>query len=181
MTPEMTEIYNEAGAAIGTIPREEAERDNHIIQNVIVFVFNALGKVWIQKRPMTKLNELGQVVPKSFPGLWDVSACGAVLPGEDELVAAKREQLEEMGFESDLQHVETFMNVFPEKNGTTTRLSHLFIGVSEDIPQPSDEVDEFVALPHAELRTKVVNAPQEFIPSFLLELDKAVKVFVEGR
>jgi len=167
---EIIDVVDDAGDVIKTITREEAERDNHIIENVIVFVFNSLGKVWIQKRPTHK---------KHYPGLWDVSACGAILTGEKPLAAARREQLEEMGFESKLQKVETFMNEFPDEDGSTTRrrLSHLFIGISEEIPQPNEEVDEFLVLPHAELKQRVTDKPGDYIPSFLIELDKAVEAY----
>ncbi len=167
---EVTDVFNEDGDLIGSMSREQAEQDNHIIQNVIVFVFNALGKVWVQKRPMSK---------KHYPGLWDVSACGALHSGEEPLAAAKREQMEEMGFVSDLKEVETFINVFPDETGDTmrTRLSHLYIGVSEEIPRLSDEVDEFRSVPFDELRRSVAENPEEYIPSFLLELNKAIAAF----
>ncbi len=166
---EIIDVVNEEGQVVDTITREEAELNNHTIQNVIVFVFNSLGKVWIQKRPMSK---------NHFPGLWDVSACGAVLTAEKSLDAAKREQLEEMGFNSELQFVETFMNKFTGHDGQPTqRLSHLFIGISDEIPEPNEEVDEFLAVPHAELRQQIVKDPAKYIPSFLIELDKATAAF----
>jgi isopentenyl-diphosphate delta-isomerase len=109
-----------------------------------------------------------------------VSACGAVLTAEKALDAAKREQLEEMGFNSELHFVETFMNKFTGQDGQPTqRLSHLFVGISDEIPEANDEVDEFVAVPHAELREQVVKQPAEYIPSFLIELDKATAAYKE--
>lgn len=170
MGAEITEIFNADGDIIGTMSREEAEQNNHIIQNVIVFVFNSLGKVWIQKRPMNK---------NHFPGLWDVSACGAIHAGEDKLQAAEREQAEEMGFVSELHFVETFMNEFSDETGreTRVRLSHLFVGISDELPHDTDEVDEFAALPFTELSKRVDSNPEEYIPSFKLELDKAIEAY----
>lgn len=168
---EITDFFDEQGNHQGSMSRSKAESDNLVIQNVIVFVFNSLGKVWIQKRPMNK---------NHFPGLWDVSACGAVHRGEQPLEAAKREQLEEMGFNSDLHFVETFMNKFKGHDSLPTqRLSHLFVGVSDETPAPNEEVDEFLAVPHAELRAKVAKEPGSYIPSFLTELDKATAAFIE--
>lgn len=161
---EIIDVVDDSGQVVDTITREEAELNNRSIQNVIVFVFNSLGKVWIQKRPEHK----------HFPGQWDVSACGAVHSGEKPQEAAEREQLEEMGFSSKLHFVESFINKFTGHDGKPTqRLSHLFVGVSEEIPAPNDEVDEFQAIPHAELRERVLQEPSDYIPSFLLELDKA--------
>ena len=164
---ELVDIISDDGAIVGTMSRDEAEYTNQPIQNVCVFVFNSLEKVWIQKRPMKK---------KHFPGLWDVSACGAVESGEDIAIAAQREQEEEMGFRAELSLVESFINEFPgQDNQTWRRLSHLFVGESDEIPQSNDEVDEFAAWPFVELRQKIALEPEKFIPSFLVELDKAVK------
>jgi isopentenyl-diphosphate Delta-isomerase len=170
MGAEITEILNADGDIIGTMTREEAEQNNHIIQNVIVFVFNSQGKVWIQKRPIAK---------KHYPGLWDVSACGAMHAGEDKRKAAEREQAEEMGFVSELHFVETFMNEFPDETGkeTRVRLSHLFVGISDEQPHNTEEVDEFRALSYDELSERVKAKPEDYIPSFKVELDKAIDAY----
>lgn len=167
---EIIDILNDKGGVVDTITREEAERGNSITENVIVFVFNYDGEVWIQKRPKTK---------KHYPNLWDVSACGSVHSGENKMAAARREQFEEMGFTCNLKFAETFMNVFPNEDGKVIRqrLSHVFIGKSDEIPLPNEEVDEFLALPYESLRQKVVDSPQDYVPSFLVELDKATKAY----
>lgn len=168
---EMIDVVDENGNVIDTMSREKTEHLNHLIQNVIVFVFNSKGEVWIQKRPMSK---------KHFPGLWDVSACGAVGSGEKPEIAALRETKEEMGFSPELKFVESFLNVFPGRDGQTyRRLSHLYIGRSEEIPKTNEEVDDFKAVPRAELREQVVKEPDNYIPSFLVELDKATTAFKE--
>ena len=170
-TGEITDYFDENGNHQGSMLRVKAEQNNLVIQNVIIFVFNSLGKVWIQKRPMSK---------NHFPGLWDVSACGAVQSGEAPVDAAKREQLEEMGFNSDLHFVETFQNRFTGHDGRPTqRLSHLFIGISDEVPEANEEVDEFVALPHGELIEKVKAFPNEYIPSFSDEIERAVTAYEE--
>lgn len=168
---EIIDVVDDQGQVIDTISREEAELNNRTIQNVIVFVFNSVSKVWIQKRPMNK---------NHFPGLWDASACGAVHAGEQPLDAAWREQLEEMGFNSELLFIETFLNRFTGDDGRPTqRLSHLFISLSNEIPITNEEVEEFLSIQHAELREWVVEKPTEYIPSFLVELDKAITAFEE--
>ena len=132
---EIIDVLNEDGEVIDTVSREQAERDNHITENVLVFVFNSLGRVWVQLRPQSK---------NHYPGKWDISACGGVLSDETNEQAAHRETLEEMGIEVDLHYVESFLNVFPGDNGEKRkRLSHLYVGISDKQPQISDEVDEF--------------------------------------
>lgn len=170
-TDELIDVINEEGKVIRTISREEAEQDNHLTQNVLVFIFTPKGEVWIQKRPQNK---------KHFPGLWDISACGGMTSGESAEIAAEREQSEEMGFACELSQVETFLNEFTDHKGLTyRRLSHLFIGISKEIPQVNPEVDEFLAVDHSLLEVKIRNEEKAYVPSFLMELEKAVAAHKE--
>ena len=166
---EVIEILNQDGEVIGTVTREEAEQNNHTTPNVLIFIFNSLGKVWVQLRPMTK---------NHYPGRWDISACGGVLSGESRQMAAERETFEETGLKLTLRYVETFLNVFPGDDGREqrSRLSHLYIGVSDEIPQPNnEEVDDFKAWGPAALRADALQNPAKYIPSLIIELDKAVE------
>lgn len=165
----MIDVLNEDGEVINTISRELAELDNHITENVLVFVFNSQGKVWVQLRPKTKTH---------YPGMWDISACGGVVSGETHEQAAERETFEEMGIKVDLHFVESFMNIFVGDNGEERkRLSHLYVGVCDGLPQTNDEVDEFKSWEPNKLREDVETSPESYIPSFDVELDKAVKSF----
>lgn len=166
---EIIDVLNEDGEVVDTISRELAERDNHITENVLIFVFNSRGRVWVQLRPQTK---------NHYPGKWDISACGGVLSGETNEQAAHRETLEEMGIDVELHHVESFLNVFPGDSGEERkRLSHLYIGISDEQPQANNEVDEFKKWEPNELRADVKAHPDAYVPSFIVELDKAIKGF----
>jgi len=169
MSAEIVDIFDEHGQNLGSMSRVEAEAKGHIIENVIVFVFNSLGKVWVQKRPMHKA---------TMKGLWDTSVSGAVKSGEKPPQAAVREQQEEMGFTSDLHLIESFENTFDDENGSkTTRRSHLFIAIDDRIPQPNEEVDEHRSEYPDVLRSQVITDPREYVPSMLFELDKAIAGF----
>lgn len=170
---ELIDVLNSEGEVIDTITREEAERDNHVTENVLVFLFNSLGKVWTQLRPQTK---------NHYPGRWDISACGGVISGESHQQAATRETLEETGIDAQLHYVESFLNVFPGDNGEERRrLSHLYVAVSDEIPQPNEEVDEFKLWQPAELHADVLARPDAYIPSFEIELDKALGGYTKLR
>lgn len=143
---EKLEIVDEYGTPLGIVTREEAESKNHITQNVLVFVFTPQGKIWIQKRPTTK---------KHYPGLWDISACGGIVVGETPLISAQRETQEEMGITCELHFVEKFLNEFKGEDGSRRRrFSHLFIGMTDQQPIVSAEVDEFRCLSYDELKKK---------------------------
>ncbi len=168
---EVVNVIDADGQVVGRVSREQAERDNHTTENVLVFVFNSLGRVWLQKRPRDK---------KHYPGLWDISACGGIISGETPLEAAGREQLEEMGFTCDLQHVKTFLNTFPAEDDTVRqRLSHVFIGLSDEEPRPNPDADEFLAVGHDALVELVQENQDAYVPSFLAEYAIAYDAYSE--
>lgn len=165
MSVELVRIFDENMNAVGVVSRKQAEERNSITENVLVFVFNNKNQVWVQLRPKTK---------KHFPGCWDISACGGVWSSENHKQAAMRETREEMGFDVELEFVESFVNEFSIEGGVKKVLSHLYIGFSDKIPKTSEEVDEFKVWDVDELKEKAKKEPQIFVASFLLELDKAM-------
>ncbi len=166
-TNEIIDILNAEGEKVGKMSREEAENDNHTTEHVLTFVFSSHGRVWVQLRPKTK---------KHYPGMWDISACGGVVSGESHEEAAKREAFEETGLEVDLHYVESFLNTFPDDSGETRkRLSYLYMAISDDKPVINDEIEEFKEWQVNELRQDVKSKPDKYVPSFLTELDKAVR------
>lgn len=164
---EIIDVVDENGKIVKSITRDEAERDNHITQNVLIFIFNSAVKVWLQLRPMSKIH---------YPGLWDISACGGVMSGESRDTAAERETKEETGTNPQLQYVESFLNVMPGDNGEERkRMSHLYIAVSDEKPETNEEVDEFRLWDPDELRKDAQNNPDKYVPTLIVELDKAVQ------
>lgn len=167
MNDELLDYYDQNGKVIGHCSRSESETKNYIIANVIIFVFTTGGKVLLQKRASTK---------KHYPGLWDPSACGAIGHGEKPVVAAERELFEEIGIRCQLQFVERFMQSFPSEDGKLirTRLSHLFVGTSDDKPIHNHEVDEIGSFGSKELSKMARSRPEAFVPSFEIEFTKAL-------
>ncbi len=49
---EIIDVLDVDGNVIDSIPREQAESDNHLTENVLVFTSE--GEVWTQLRPQTK-------------------------------------------------------------------------------------------------------------------------------
>jgi isopentenyl-diphosphate delta-isomerase len=171
---EILDILNEKGEVIGTMSREDSETTNSIVRNAIVILLNPGGEIWIQKRAQTK---------KHYPGIWDVSAAGAIASGEDPLEAAQRELREEASIATALEFVEEFVNIFPNEDGTQqrTRLSHLYLGVTDQIPQPNEEVERFESYALSQLQKMCLKNPQDFVPSFLLEIEKGYNYFTEHK
>jgi isopentenyl-diphosphate Delta-isomerase len=88
MSEEIFDVVNERDEIVGCAPRREVHRTGLKHRAVHVFVFNARGEVFLQKRSMSK---------DSSPGLWDSSASGHLDCGEDYDTCAVRELREEIG------------------------------------------------------------------------------------
>ena len=163
---ELVDVFDESGEQTGTVTREVAESMNHSINIVIVFIFNSLGEVCIQKRPQDK----------TFGGMWDASACGAVKKGEEPEDAALREQREEMGYVSGLMLVDSFTNVSVSNDGQQERklLAKLFIGQDDRVPEPNADVDEFQKHNPAALLELIAREPDLYVPTLGPELIRAI-------
>lgn len=88
MSDEIFDVVNEHDEVVGRAPRREVHRTGLMHRAIHVFVFNARGDVFLQKRSMSK---------DSSPGLWDSSASGHLDSGEDYDACAVRELREEIG------------------------------------------------------------------------------------
>ncbi|HWA11315.1 MAG TPA: NUDIX domain-containing protein [Opitutaceae bacterium] len=88
MSEEFFDLVDERDAVIGRAPRREVHARKLRHRAIHVLVFDPAGRVFLQKRSMTK---------DSSPGLWDSSCSGHVDSGEDYDAAARRELGEEIG------------------------------------------------------------------------------------
>ncbi len=88
MSEEIFDVVNERDEVVSRAPRREVHRTGLMHRAIHVFVFNARGEVFLQKRSMSK---------DSSPGLWDSSASGHLDSGEDYDACAVRELREEIG------------------------------------------------------------------------------------
>src|SRR5689334_22622031 len=85
---EIFDVVNERDEVIGQGSRREVHRLGLMHRAVHVLVFNSAGKIFLQKRSMSKDRQ---------PGLWDSSASGHLDTGEDYDACAIREVREEIG------------------------------------------------------------------------------------
>ena len=89
MPDELFDVVDAEDRVIGQAPRREvhARRLNHRATHVLVH--DADGRVFLQRRSLTK---------DTFPGCWDSSCSGHLDAGEDYATAARRELGEELGW-----------------------------------------------------------------------------------
>lgn len=114
----------------------DAHRDGDLHRAISVFLFDAAGRMLLQRRAMSKYHS---------GGLWTNACCSHPKEGEAVRNAAIRRLQEEMGITCDnLVRVFSFTYKADVGNGLTEHeLDHVFIGTSDALPviNPSEVMD----------------------------------------
>jgi isopentenyldiphosphate isomerase len=92
---EWLEVVDEANQPLAVMPREEVHNLALPHRSVLVLLYDARNKLYLQKRRHDR---------ESHPGCWDLSATGHVRAGESRLEAARRELYEELRVEAGKLH-----------------------------------------------------------------------------
>jgi isopentenyl-diphosphate delta-isomerase type 1 len=153
---EFFDIVNEQDEPIGRALRRDVHARGLWHRAVHILVFDAQGRVFLQKRSMTK---------DASPGLWDSSCSGHVDAGEDYDTAAVRELGEELGLPAAVKPERWLRVEARDETGWefcwVYRLRHdgPFVLHPEEI-----ETGEWLA--PAEVTRRVRARPQDYCPAF---------------
>jgi 16S rRNA (adenine1518-N6/adenine1519-N6)-dimethyltransferase len=152
---ELVDVVDEQDRVERTLPRDEVHAQGLLHRCVHVFVFDAHGRLWLQKRALDL---------RLYAGKWTSSASGHVDAGEDYLTAARREVDEELGIKVEPRKVA----MFRFHDGEENELSALCEARSEARPEPHpEEVLAVVRMGAQELEATMERLPGSFAPSFV--------------
>ena len=84
-----------------------------------------------------------------------------------------------MNIECDLILVEKFLNIFKGEGNQTerARMSYLYIGITDRTPTGNHEVEAVAEFDIDELLEELKNNPENFIPSFDIEIEKCLPIY----
>ncbi len=153
---EIFDVVDGQDRVIGTARRADVHARKLLHRAVHILVLNRAGKLFLQKRSMSK---------DSQPGKWDSSASGHLDSGEDYAAAAVREGREELGVE--LEGVREITRL-PASDRTGQEFVRIYQAVHEGPFQlHPGEIDEgkWVSLP--ELENWITSSPEDFAGCFL--------------
>ena len=121
---------------MGLMEKIEAHEKALLHRAFSVFVNNDKGEIMLQQRALSKYHS---------PGLWTNTCCSHQRDGEQNLAAGKRRLMEEMGFETPLKELFSFVYKADMGNGLTEHeLDHVMIGNFNGVPKINpDEVASF--------------------------------------
>ena len=157
---EWFDVVNERDEVVGRATRREVHATGLWHRAVHILVFDAAGRIFLQKRSMLK---------DLSPGLWDSSCSGHLDAGEDYDTAAVRELGEEIGVKLSTGVVPTRWFRIEACEQTGWEFVWIY-RMRHDGPLTLDPLEiqygEWV-LP-IEITARVTSRPAEFCPSFKL-------------
>ncbi len=160
-------LVDPEGKVLGTEEKIEAHRQGLLHRAFSVFIFNEQGQMLLQQRAFTKYH---------FGGLWSNSCCSHPRLEETPTTAAHRRLEEELGFDTELREVFTFLYRAedPETQLIEHELDTVLVGFyNEDFEFNPEEVNAIKWVSIAELYHWLNSDPQAFSYWFktaLLEL-----------
>ncbi|HLS30493.1 MAG TPA: isopentenyl-diphosphate delta-isomerase, partial [Flavobacteriaceae bacterium] len=100
MGKEKVILVNEKDEPIGLMEKIEAHEKGLLHRAFSVFIYNDKNEIMLQQRAAHKYHS---------PGLWTNTCCSHPREGETVEDAGKRRLQEEMGFETEVKHVTSFI------------------------------------------------------------------------
>lgn len=165
MTEEQVILVNEKDEQIGLMPKMEAHEKALLHRAFSVFVFNEKDELMLQQRAAHKYHS---------PLLWANTCCSHQREGETNIDAGKRRLKEEMGFETDLRNVISFIYKAPFDNGLTEHeFDHVMVGEYNGDPViNNEEVMDWKWMPIDAVKQDIQRQPEIYTEWFKIIFDK---------
>ena len=155
---EWFDVVNERDEVLGRELRHKVHARGLWHRSVHVLVFDGAGRVFLQKRSMTK---------DLCPGLWDSSCSGHLDAGEGYNAAAVRELAEEIGVQVREAPARWFRLTACEETGWEFVWVYQLRHDGPFVLQPG-EIDGGGWFAPGEVTEKITAQPEDFCPSFKL-------------
>lgn len=152
----------------GQMEKLEAHEKGVLHRAFSVFIFNSKNELLLQKRAQHKYHS---------GGLWTNTCCSHPRVGEDNLEAANRRLMEEMGIGSVLNYLFNFTYKVKFDDGLTEHeLDHVFYGLCDDLPVINpEEVAAYRYLSLSDLKKDIELHPDRYTSWLKICLDKVVE------
>jgi isopentenyl-diphosphate Delta-isomerase len=172
-TDEYVILVNELDEEIGTMPKLEAHQRAVLHRAFSVFVMNSGGELMLQQRAAGKYHS---------PGLWTNTCCSHQRIGESNVEAGKRRLMEEMGFQTDLEELFSFVYKAPFDNGLTEHeYDHVLLGYYEEDPDVNPmEVSGWKWMKPEDIKLEMHENPLQYTAWFRIIFDRFYDHFLQN-
>ncbi len=161
----MVILVNQANEQLGTMPKMEAHEKGVLHRAFSVFVMNKEGEIMLQQRAAHKYHS---------PSLWTNTCCSHQREGETNIEAGVRRLKEEMGFETELKELFSFVYKAEFDNGLTEHeLDHVMLGHYEGAPEINpEEVSGWKWMLPEDIKADIAQNPDEYTAWFKIIFDR---------
>lgn len=165
MKEEVVVLVNENDQQIGTMPKMEAHEKAVLHRAFSIFIMNDKGETMLQQRAGHKYHS---------PLLWTNTCCSHQREGESNIEAGTRRLQEEMGFQTELTELFSFIYKAPFENGLTEHeLDHVMIGHYNDDPKINlEEVADWKWIKPELVKADIETNPNEYTVWFKIIFEK---------
>jgi isopentenyl-diphosphate delta-isomerase len=159
-----------ADEPIGTIGKLEAHERGLLHRALSVFLFDPQGRMLLQQRAASKYHG---------GGLWSNTCCSHPLPGEAPQDAARRRLREELGIDTAIEPVFSFVYRAEVENGLIEHeFDHVFAGTWDGpLALNPEEVAACRYVTAKELEAELKEHPEHFTQWFRMIYDKVCRVW----
>lgn len=153
---------------IGTEEKIKAHKEATLHRAFSIFVFNPKGELLLQKRAKSKYHSAG---------LWTNTCCSHPRPGEPLEEAAHRKLKQEMGFDTELKEMFSFIYKAEFANGLTEHeFDHVFIGKWDGEPTINpEEVGKWKWVNVQDLQKDMKEHPDNHTEWFKISLERVLE------
>ena len=150
---------------IGFGDKMETHREGRLHRSFSIFVLNSKGELLMQQRAKTKYHS---------GGLWSNTCCSHQREGESIDEAAHRRLKEEMGFDTDLKELFTFIyKVKLDHDLFEHEYDHVFLGTFDGRPTPNpQEVEDWKFTNLSDLQKDIKEHSEKYTFWFKASFDR---------
>lgn len=168
---EQVILVNEHDEPLGLMEKMEAHEKGILHRAFSVFLFNDQHQLLLQKRALSKYHS---------GGLWTNTCCSHPRENEEVLDAGNRRLKEEMGIQSQLNNVFSFVYRAELDNDLIEHeLDHVLVGTFNEAPQPNpEEVADWKYIDLEDLAADIRINPTNYTAWFLKIFDQVHDYFL---
>lgn len=165
---ELVILVDKFDNPIGTMEKLEAHQKGLLHRAFSVFIFNSKHELLLQKRALNKYHSAG---------LWTNTCCSHPRVNEDNLAAANRRLLEEMGLSCQLAYAFNFLYKSKLEEGLIEHeFDHVFVGYSDEIPKINlSEVADYQYITIENLKEDIKLNPLNYTTWFKICLNQVIE------
>jgi len=153
---EIYDVVDHDNRVTGQATRREIHEKGLLHRSVHILVFDAGGRLFLQKRSMAK---------DENPGLWDTSSAGHLDSGESYAGAARRELAEELGID---EPVRLFTTLAACRETAWEHVEVYTCATRQPVVINPEEISEGRFVPLGEIELGLQEDPGRFTPTFRL-------------